>query len=214
MKNTIARYTSFLKVSKTTVIITVFATALVLLQVKSFVSPFIGEAKKPATSTEVIVDAMKQENITKKEIPFQKIDEPGKPKRLVIPTLQMGLPIVTVPMENGTWRVEEGVANFAEETSPFNGDVGNSVLFGHNKPDAFRPMSALKKGDVVYVQTSTYQFAYEVTEVTTTNPKNIDVMRPGTDRELTLITCNGFFDEKRLIIKAHLKEITQLNAKV
>ncbi len=145
---------------------------------------------------------------------FQKIEEPGKPKRLVIPSLSLGLPIISEQMSNGTWTVEEGVANFAEESSPFNGDVGNSVLFGHNKQDAFRPMANLKKGDLVFVQSSQYQFGYEVNTLSTTSPKNVDVMKPGTERELTLITCNGIFDEKRLIIKATLKEITQLNAKM
>jgi LPXTG-site transpeptidase (sortase) family protein len=211
MKNTVARSLSFIKASKTSIIITVFATVLVLLQVRSFVAPFFSAA--PKISSEVIVDAQKQSNETKKSVPFVKIDEPGKPKRLVVPSLQMGLPIVTVPMKNGTWPVEEGVANFAEESSAFNGESGNSVLFGHNKPDAFRPMAQLKKGDVVYVQTSQYQFTYEVSEISTTSPKNVDVMKPGDGYELTLITCNGFFDEKRLIIKAILKEITQLNVK-
>ncbi len=209
MKNTIARSLSFVKASKPAILVTVFATVLVFWQVRSFAAPFM-QASQPKT-VDVVVE--KQSNETIKSVPFQKIDEPGKPKRLVIPSLTLGLPIVSQPMQNGTWAVDEGVANFAEETSPFNGDVGNSVLFGHNKPDAFRPMSQLKKGDLVYVQTSTYQFTYEVSEISTTNPKNVEVMKPGEGRELTLITCNGFFDEKRLIIKATLKEITQLNAK-
>ncbi len=212
MKNFIARSLSFMKVSKTAIFISVFATVLIFMQVRSFITPVLNESKPKAQDTSV-VSVDKQPNETKRSVPFQKINEPGKPKRLVVPSIQMGLPIVSQTMQNGTWKVDEGVANFAEETTPFNGEIGNSVLFGHNKPDAFRPIAQVKKGDLVYIQTSTYQFTYEITEISTTNSKNVDVMKPGEGHELTLITCNGFFDEKRLIIKATLKEIMQLNAK-
>ncbi|MDQ3099011.1 MAG: sortase [bacterium] len=211
MKNSIARSLSFMKMSKSTFIITVVATVVVLFQVQSFVAPLFSQAKPKQVIPEVtpVVTTGKDEAI--RSVPFQKINEPGKPKRFIVPSLSMGLPIVSVPLKNDTWPVEEGVANFAEESSAFNGDTGNSVLFGHNKPDAFRPLNKLKVGESVYVQTSQYQFSYEVKDISTTNPKNIDVMKPGDKYELTLITCNGFFDEKRLIIKAELKEITQLN---
>lgn len=211
MKNVIAESLSKLKVSKTSIAIAVFAIVLLALQFRSFVLPVYTQVKSQKTAPEVALIDTTEKDQAVHPVEFAKIEEPGMPKRMVVPSLSLGLPIVTVPMEKGTWKVEEGVANFAEESSPFNGDVGNSVLYGHNKSDAFKPLDQLKTGDRVYVQTSLYQFTYEVFDVSTTGPKNVEVMKPGDKRELTLITCNGYFDEKRLIIKAELKEITQLN---
>lgn len=143
-------------------------------------------------------------------IELVKVD--SKLQRLVIPNVSVGLPIVTVPLANGTWEVEESVANFAAESSPFTGEPGNSVIFGHNKLDAFRPINKLKRGDQVHVQTSTHQFTYVVKSISTTAPTNVDVLKPVEGKkELTLITCNGVFDEKRLIIKSELTDIVQLN---
>lgn len=136
----------------------------------------------------------------------------GKLQRLVIPDVSLGLPIVTVPLKNGTWEVAESVANFAEESSPFTGEPGNSVVFGHNKNDAFRPINKVKKGTEIHIQTSTHQFTYVVKSISTTAPTNVNVLLPTADKkELTLITCNGAFDEKRLIVKSELKDIMQLN---
>ncbi|MDQ3239317.1 MAG: sortase [bacterium] len=170
-----------------------------------------GVNKDAGSSALIVAGSTDTENKCKQNI--KEVNDAGKLKRLVIPSLSLGLPIIRVPIENGTWEVFEGVANFAEATSEFNGLAGNSVLYGHNKPDAFRPISGLKAKDLVNVQTTKYQFTYEVYELVSVVPNNMDIVQPGSEKQLTLLTCNGKFDEKRLAVKSRLVEITQLNCK-
>ena len=68
------------------------------------------------------------------------------------------------------------------------GGNGNSVIAGH-RDTFFRHLDSLKRGDAVYVLHSGRRFHYSVIAKKVVQANDISVLRAGTGRELTLITC-------------------------
>jgi LPXTG-site transpeptidase (sortase) family protein len=129
------------------------------------------------------------------------------PKRITIDTIQMDLAVVSVPLLNGTWAVNDGVANFAEGTSLVNGMSGNVGIYGHDRSNAFTTIKKLMIGDTITIWGDSGQAVYKVSESNIIEPNNVGVFYTTTDPELTLITCNGLFSDKRYMVKAKLISI-------
>jgi sortase A len=68
------------------------------------------------------------------------------------------------------------------------GHPGNSVITGH-RDTFFRHNYELGKGDLVIVQRNGKSFTYEVTGKKIVDPSDLSVLKPTSDRRLTLITC-------------------------
>jgi LPXTG-site transpeptidase (sortase) family protein len=86
------------------------------------------------------------------------------------------------------------------------GQGGNYVLAGHvelkdGRPGPFAKLKNLKAGDSIIVRkgsaNTTALLHYTVTQVTTVNPNDIDVIRNHGYEELTLITCDGWDEASR-----------------
>ena len=82
------------------------------------------------------------------------------------------------------------------------GDAGNTVIFAHARDELFGPIRELKKDDAIYVLTKNSWHKYTVLETKFVEPKDVEVIAPTTDETLTLYTCSGFLDSKRLIVIA------------
>jgi len=54
----------------------------------------------------------------------------------------------------------------------------------------------------IYVLTKNEWFSYEVSDVKEVLPNQTEVIKPTDDERLTLYTCSGFADTKRLIVTA------------
>ena len=65
---------------------------------------------------------------------------------------------------------------------------------------------AHKIGMKVYVFTDSGWYQYEVGEITEVSPNKTEVVAPTENEILTLYTCSGFSDSKRLIIVAYRVE--------
>lgn len=123
------------------------------------------------------------------------------PKKIIIPSLLIDLPVEPAMIAGDTWELSEDTASFGLGSTPL-GKVGNTVIFAHSKRHLFGPLRNIKKGDKVYVLTQDNWFAYEVKEIKTVLPSQIEVIAPTPDETLTLYTCSGFADSKRLIVTA------------
>jgi LPXTG-site transpeptidase (sortase) family protein len=133
------------------------------------------------------------------------------PTKLIIPKLKFQLPIVSVPLENGTWIVHDHVANYAEGTSLIDETGGNVGLYGHDRPHAFSPIKKLTIGDQIQVQTSEgYMALYRVIDGHEVTPEQVTVFYPSVEPRLTLLTCSGIFSERRYIIVAELDRIEKI----
>ncbi len=132
------------------------------------------------------------------------------PTRVVMEKAGIDLPVVSVPMENGTWKVSDAVANYAEGTSLVNEKTGNVGLFGHALPNAFLNIKNLVSGDMIYVYGDNYKATYEVIQSDKVTPDSVNVFYPEKNPVLTLITCDGVFDQYRYMVRAKFIKIEEL----
>lgn len=124
-----------------------------------------------------------------------------KPIRIIIPAVQIDLPIVEARVVRGLWELSDTTASHGMGSgNP--GDQGNTVIFGHARDELFGPIRELKKDNVIYLLTKNRWHQYTVIETKLVDTKDVEVIAPTKDETLTLFTCSGFLDSKRLIIVA------------
>lgn len=123
------------------------------------------------------------------------------PLRIVIPAYQVDLPIQTSRVIEGYWELSETTASFGLG-SAFPGEKGNTVVFAHARKGLFLPLRDIRKGTDVYLLTSHLWYRYRVTETKLVDPNRVEEVSPTEDEILTLFTCSGFLDSKRLIVTA------------
>jgi LPXTG-site transpeptidase (sortase) family protein len=123
------------------------------------------------------------------------------PKRIVIPKLGIDLEVDRANVVDGYWKVYEDKAGWGEG-SGFPGQPGNQVIFAHARDGLFLPLQTIKVDDEVYILTDLQWFKYKVAEIKEVEPNKTEVIAPTDAEILTLYTCSGYKDTKRLIVIA------------
>ncbi len=131
------------------------------------------------------------------------------PRQISIKKVGINLPVTKVALQNGTWKVNEGVANYAEETNSVSKMKGNVGIFAHDKENGFTNIKKLSTGDEIVVKTAEHTAAYKVISVGVSDPANVEAFYPTEKPTLTLITCDGAFSEQRFVVKAKLMSISE-----
>ena len=132
---------------------------------------------------------------------FKKDSKESDVKSIIIPRLNIDLSVLPSRIKNGYWEVSETSASHGQgSANP--GEAGNVVVFAHAREGLFLELRDIKKDDTVYILTKDRWYKYKVSEVTIVYPNDIATIAPTDSEVLTLFTCSGFFDEKRLIVKA------------
>ena len=122
--------------------------------------------------------------------------------RVIIPNRDIDLEVKPAKIVRGYWEASEISASHGDgSANP--GENGNTVIFAHAREGFFYNLKDAKKDDVVYVMTQDKWYRYKISEIKTVYPNNIETVAPTDNEVLTLFTCSGFFDEKRLIVKAY-----------
>lgn len=123
------------------------------------------------------------------------------PLRIVVPTRKVDLSIVEAPVVNGYWELSETTASHGVgSANP--GQNGNIVVFAHARNELFGPLRDLKKNETIYILTKDRWFRYRVEETKLVDPSEVEHIKPSDTEQLTLFTCSGFLDTKRLIVHA------------
>jgi sortase A len=121
------------------------------------------------------------------------------PVRIIIPDLSIDVPIKKAPIIKGYWELFTDAASWGEG-SGLPGDVGNTVIFAHVREGLFLPLEKVTLGARVYVLTGGGWYGYYVTDIKVVNPNQVEVVAPTPDETLTLYTCSGPTDSKRLVV--------------
>jgi LPXTG-site transpeptidase (sortase) family protein len=128
------------------------------------------------------------------------------PAKIRIQSIDVSLPVIPAEITNGTWELTpEGVSYL--QNSPIPGELGNSIMYGHNWPNLLGKLPQVKPGDSIeieYADGTVRHFEVEYTvEVT---PDDTHILDASKDRRITLYTCSGFMDWKRFVVVAILKK--------
>lgn len=123
------------------------------------------------------------------------------PVRILIPKAAIDLKVVDAKIINGYWELSETTASYGLG-SGHPGEKNNTVIFAHAREGLFYNLKDVKTGDTIYVFTKNKWYRYKVNKITAVYPDQTEVIKPTKNEELTLYTCTGFYDEKRLIVTA------------
>ena len=123
------------------------------------------------------------------------------PNRIAIPAIKIDLPVVKAPVVNGYWQLSNTTASYGEG-SGYPGIAGNTVIFAHARVGLFYNLKNANIGNIIYVYTKNKKYIYRVTQITAVYPDQTDVIAPTKVDTLTLYTCTGFYDQKRLVVTA------------
>ena len=130
--------------------------------------------------------------------------EIAEPVGVKINSANIALPIIPSKIDDNKWESTTKGASFLK-TSVNPGEIGNSILYGHNWPNLLGNLTKVKPGDkvtVFYADNSTRDFLVEYTAQV--RPEDITILKNSEDRRITLYTCTGFLDSKRFVVVAKL----------
>lgn len=139
--------------------------------------------------------------------------KPLPPTRLLVPAIELDSPVTPLGVHYDNagqliWETAAFVAGHYTNTSNA-GEQGNCVLSGHissrSSGAVFRRLPEVQAGDGVVVGTAESMFLYQVVQTQVVDPRATEVMLPGSNIRLTLITCvpDGIYSH-RLIVTATL----------
>lgn len=130
------------------------------------------------------------------------VDEEGDlPQRILIPKSEIDLEVAAAKVKNGKWEVFEDKAGFGIG-SALPGTMGNTVIFAHARKGQFLNLKNVKLGDEILIFTKEAWYSYKISEIKEVGPRDTSVISSTNDETLTLFTCSGFADSKRLIVVA------------
>lgn len=132
---------------------------------------------------------------------------PEQANQIRIPALNVFAPIV---QGDGWEQLKKGVGQHIGSANP--GEKNNVVLTAHNDVfgEIFRDLDKLKPGDQVILYTSQHSYTYLVTRTIIVEPNQVDVMAPGKDAIVTLISCYPYMvDKKRIVVTAQFQSDAQ-----
>lgn len=126
------------------------------------------------------------------------------PVSIAIPTLSLNLQIEPGIVQNNQWTLYDDKISWLATSEP-PGSGKNVILYGHNRPLLFGPLDNLEIGEEIIVKNTEESFTYTVAEKRKVLPEEVDVII-SPKNQLTLYTCEGSFDERRLVVIAYPKE--------
>jgi LPXTG-site transpeptidase (sortase) family protein len=124
----------------------------------------------------------------------------GKPVRLEIPSLKMDLPVIdgAYHPQTGQWDISLNKAHYALPTVQPNNERGNTLLYGHYRPEVFAHLRLVKPGAEAYVTTDNgYKFIYTFREAQTVAPADTSIFMYEGKPQLTIQTCTGIWMQNR-----------------
>lgn len=131
----------------------------------------------------------------------------SKPVSIKIGAVGVDLSVQSASIRDGYWEIAEDRATHLK-SSGHPTENTNIVIYAHNKWHLFYPLHSVQQGQIVEVVTEDGEtHVYKVSEIYEVTPDEIEVVLPTQFETLTLYTCTGWFDEKRLVVRAVPVEI-------
>lgn len=124
----------------------------------------------------------------------------GHPSQLAIPSLKINLAVINGYYErsSGVWTLTLNKAQYATVTVPPNNEAGNTLIYGHYRPEVFAYLHLIQPGSKAIVTTDNgYQFTYTFQRSEAFDPTDTSIFAYKGAPRLTLQTCSGSFFQHR-----------------
>lgn len=103
---------------------------------------------------------------------------------------------------DGEWGVAETSVSHLS-TSGIPGKSGNIVLYSHNYPELFGQLKSVRIGQEFSLKTiGGTTFSYRIISKVQVDQDQVEWLQPTDNEVVTLYTCDGWRDEKRLVVRA------------
>lgn len=125
------------------------------------------------------------------------------PTKLSINSIDLSLTIAPAQILNNEWELFDDKVSWLSSSQTVGN--GNVILYAHNRVGLFGGLHAASIGDEIHIEQNGKIYTYIISEKRKVVPQDIDAVLSDSNR-LTLYTCEGIFDEKRLVIIAKPKK--------
>lgn len=133
----------------------------------------------------------------------------GKPVRLIIDSLSLDLPIVDGAYndQSHTWTLSRDKVHYALPSVLPNNQQGNTLLYGHYRPEVFARLHKIAPGAEVIVETDNgHRLTYHFQESRTVAPTDTEIFAYEGKPQLTIQTCTGAWMQNRQLFHFDLTE--------
>lgn len=133
------------------------------------------------------------------------VNRPFSPTVIRIPSLHKVLPIIPASVQQNKWETtDRGVSYLVSSRIP--GEVGNSIMYGHNWESLLGGLPDIKAGTDIEIEFNDgTKRTFTVQTSANVSPDQTDILKQTHDKRLTLYTCSGWFDSQRFVVVATLK---------
>ena len=122
-----------------------------------------------------------------------------KPLILKVETAQIEIPLIT---SYKVWEEKAKTAVYFSKT-PLPGNKGNSVIYGHNFQNILGNLNKVDKGQQISIEfTDGSVKNFEVIQKINVTANQTHILNQSSDARLTIYTCSGVLDTKRLVVVA------------
>lgn len=128
------------------------------------------------------------------------------PTAIKIDRINKTLPVSAAIVEGNEWQLYSDKVAWLS-TSAIAGE-GNVILYAHNTWNLFGQLYKLRVGDEIQIQQDNKWISYKVKQYRRVTPSDVNAILSDKN-QLTLYTCEGSFDQKRLVVYADL--VDQIN---
>ena len=122
-----------------------------------------------------------------------------QPTRISIPQFKLTIPIKEATVSGNQWDIFNNEASWLKDTG--NLQIGNIIIYAHNKKFLFGRLPELPTGAVIQLESKAGIKEYTITETIDGTPEDIEPLLSN-ENQLTLYTCDGWWDTKRYIVIA------------
>ena len=124
------------------------------------------------------------------------------PVKISISNISINLPVESVTIKNGKWPTSQIGVSFLANSGQV-GKTGNLIFYGHNWKNLLGNLKSAKINDTVAVELDNGQvFVYTVSYIAEVDQNDVSILADSKDERLTLYTCSGILDQKRLVVVA------------
>ncbi len=129
---------------------------------------------------------------------------PSLPKFVSIPKSKIYVQVAVGGYKYGKWIIDDNYALYLPNSGKL-GEGGNTILYAHSRESLFGNLKKASIGDLVILGDANGKlYSYKVYSMEYIKPHQTEKINTGKNDTVTLFTCDGWFDEKRLVVKAEI----------